>query len=69
MSGRFLETDGLPPGLQLRGALAQGDTLAGATLRAKQAARAKSDDLTWLAYCVYSDPATTFKLDPEPPST
>lgn len=48
-------------------ALAQGGTLAAATLRAKQAARAKSDDLTWLAYCVYGDPATTFTLEAETP--
>ncbi|MFG1227180.1 CHAT domain-containing protein [Xanthobacter wiegelii] len=41
-------------------ALAAGLSLAVATSRAKQTARAKSDDLTWLAYCVYGDPATTF---------
>lgn len=40
--------------------LAAGRSLAAATRNAKLAAKAKSDDLTWLAYCVYGDPATTF---------
>ncbi|MFG1275706.1 DUF7379 domain-containing protein [Xanthobacter flavus] len=44
-------------------ALAAGRSLAVATSSAKQTARAKSDDLTWLAYCVYGDPATTFTAE------